>query len=52
MVGSQRGGIAFEECRACRGAFLGRVDMERLLVRGSGGPMVNGLPYEGRHRRD
>jgi Zn-finger nucleic acid-binding protein len=56
MVSFQRSGIALDECTACRGVFLGRGDMERLLVRGAVGAVVNSHQvapsYEGRHRRD
>jgi Zn-finger nucleic acid-binding protein len=57
MVSFQRGGVALDECAACRGVFLGRRELDRLLGRGA--PVVNVLnahpvmaPYEGRHRRD
>ena len=56
MVGFQRGGIAVKECAGCRGVFLGRRDMERLLGRGAAVAAMNGQQpapsYEGRHRRD
>jgi hypothetical protein len=57
MVGFQRGGVPLCECAACRGVFLGRGELDRLLGRGSASASpVNGhpvaAPYEGRHRRD
>jgi Zn-finger nucleic acid-binding protein len=56
MVGFQRGGIAVKECAGCRGVFLGRRDMERLLGRRGAVAAMNGQQpapsYEGRHRRD
>jgi len=57
MVAFQRSGIVLEECTICRGVFLGRGELERLLGRGaSGAAAMNGHPvtlsYEGRHRRD
>ncbi|MEV5746618.1 zf-TFIIB domain-containing protein [Actinoallomurus sp. NPDC052308] len=56
MVTFQRGGIVFEECSRCRGVFLGRGELDRLMWRGtSHTPAVCGHPagisYEGRHRR-
>jgi Zn-finger nucleic acid-binding protein len=56
MVSFQRGGVPLEECAACRGVFLGRRELERLLGRGpllapAGGPSMTPT-YEGRHRRD
>jgi Zn-finger nucleic acid-binding protein len=57
MVSFQRAGVPLRECAACRGVFLGRGDLDRLLSRGtsmasamSAHPMP--APYEGRHRRD
>jgi uncharacterized protein len=57
MVSFQRGGITLRECAACRGVFLGRGELDRLLGRGT--PLaasMNAHPtpaaYEGRHRRD
>lgn len=57
MVSFQRGGVALRECAACRGVFLGRGELDRLLGRGTSAPgMMNAhqmpAPYEGRHRRD
>ncbi|MFL5911399.1 MAG: zf-TFIIB domain-containing protein [Gaiellaceae bacterium] len=57
MVSFQRGGIPVDECAACRGVFLGRRDLERLLGRGAVLAAVGNAPgmapaYEGRHRRD
>jgi Zn-finger nucleic acid-binding protein len=57
MVSFQRGGIPVEECAGCRGVFLGRRDLERLLGRGTVLAAVSKAPamapaYEGRHRRD
>ena len=57
MVSFQRAGVAVEECAACRGVFLGRSELDRLLGRGPAVPAaMNGhqmpAPYEGRHRRD
>jgi Zn-finger nucleic acid-binding protein len=57
MVSFQRGGVVLEECAACRGVFLGRRELDRLLGRV---PMASTAlnahpispPYEGRHRRD
>lgn len=56
MVTFQRGGIVFEECSRCRGVFLGRPELDRLIWRG--GSQVTALQghpvassYEGRHRR-
>lgn len=55
MVGFQRGGVAIRECAACRGVFLGRGELDRLLGRRMP-PPANAhrmpAPYEGRHRRD
>jgi Zn-finger nucleic acid-binding protein len=57
MVSFQRAGVALRECAACRGVFLGRGELDRLIGRGtsvaaamSGHAMP--APYEGRHRRD
>ncbi|MCO5988483.1 zf-TFIIB domain-containing protein [Actinoallomurus spadix] len=56
MVTFQRGGIVFEECSRCRGVFLGRGELDRLMWRGASpatavcGPSA-GFSYEGRHRR-
>jgi Zn-finger nucleic acid-binding protein len=57
MVSFQRGGVALRECAACRGVFLGRGDLDRLLGRHtSPAASMNAhpmpAPYEGRHRRD
>jgi Zn-finger nucleic acid-binding protein len=57
MVSFHRGGVALRECASCRGVFLGRSELDRLLGRGpSAGTPMNGhpmpAPYEGRHRRD
>ena len=57
MASFQRSGIALEECAMCRGVFLGRGELERLLGRGTAiAATMNGHPmsppYEGRHRRD
>jgi Zn-finger nucleic acid-binding protein len=57
MVSFQRGGVALRECAACRGVFLGRGELDRLLGRGMAmPPSMNAhaipAPYEGRHRRD
>lgn len=57
MVSFQRAGIPVEECAACRGVFLGRRDLERLLGRGAvlaaaGNGSAMTPAYEGRHRRD
>jgi uncharacterized protein len=57
MAGFQRGGIAVRECGACRGVFLGRGELDRLLGRSAAGaagfnPHAMPAPYEGRHRRD
>ncbi|MCO6004635.1 zf-TFIIB domain-containing protein [Actinoallomurus purpureus] len=56
MVTFQRGGIVFEECSRCRGVFLGRGELDRLIWRGPNhvaavGGHPAGLSYEGRHRR-
>lgn len=52
MVTFQRGEVVLDECAACRGVFLGRGQLERLVARGPA--LVNGHPvtpsYEGRHR--
>lgn len=56
MVSFHRGGVVLRECAACRGVFLGRGELERLLGRGPSTTSLNGYPmpaaYEGRHRRD
>jgi len=57
MVSFQRGGVALRECAACRGVFLGRGELDRLLGRGTSMPAPMNAhpipaPYEGRHRRD
>jgi uncharacterized protein len=57
MVSFQRGGVTLRECAACRGVFLGRGELDRLLGRGpSLTASMNAhpapAPYEGRHRRD
>jgi Zn-finger nucleic acid-binding protein len=57
MVSFQRGGVALRECAACRGVFVGRGELDRLLGRGTSlAASVNAhpmsAPYEGRHRRD
>ncbi len=57
MVSFQRGGVPLRECAACRGVFLGRGELDRLLGRmPSAATSANahpiGAPYEGRHRRD
>jgi hypothetical protein len=56
MASFHRGGVALRECAACRGVFLGRGELERLLGRGPAVTPMNGhpmpAPYEGRHRRD
>ncbi|MCW2864932.1 MAG: hypothetical protein JWP48_6640 [Actinoallomurus sp.] len=57
MVSFQRGGVALRECAACRGVFLGRGELDRLLGRGTSlaasvNAQLMSAPYEGRHRRD
>jgi uncharacterized protein len=56
MVGFHRGGVSLRECAACRGVFLGRGELDRLLGRAATVTPANGhpvaVPYEGRHRRD
>jgi Zn-finger nucleic acid-binding protein len=57
MVGFHRAGVSLRECGACRGVFLGRGELDRLLGRGASGAAGTNAhampaPYEGRHRRD
>lgn len=56
MVSFHRGGVSLRECAACRGVFLGRRELDRLLGRSAAVTPMNGhpvpAPYEGRHRRD
>ena len=56
MAGFHRAGVALRECGACRGVFLGRGELDRLLGRGAASTGANAhaasAPYEGRHRRD
>jgi hypothetical protein len=56
MVSFHRAGVSLRECAACRGVFLGRGELDRLLVRSAVVTPVNShpahAPYEGRHRRD
>jgi Zn-finger nucleic acid-binding protein len=52
MVSFQRGGVPVEECAVCRGVFLSRRELERLLGRGTVLTPTGAPTYEGRHRRD
>jgi Zn-finger nucleic acid-binding protein len=56
MVSFHRGGVPLRECAACRGVFLGRGELDRLLGRSANVTAMNAhpipAPYEGRHRRD
>jgi uncharacterized protein len=57
MASHQRAGVPVRECAACRGVFLGRRELDRLLGRiaaGAAGFNAYAMPapYEGRHRRD
>lgn len=56
MVSFHRAGVPLRECGACRGVFLGRGELDRLIGRSSAATPASAhpgpAPYEGRHRRD